>query len=370
MKNLVKITALLVTLAALISFTSCAKMEEFFGSDRPIIEKNPSGSLGTIEDVDPRTPGLYNFLLVREGVSKGKASSITVAQMSMRDGTLSMLHIPENLFINNGDTKSLGAIYEKEYARMNALGLPVSECELSAARALGVVLERDLAIPIDYHAVINEYALKSYVDLIGGVEINLPFEFTTNAGNTYKAGMRTLDGLTTFDFLNYDMFENTSSEFNAISEVLAGVHKKICSMLSAENISIHMVQAKPFFSTDIPTKDGYDIFFLRKLVTIEPTEWKVSILCTYPVSTADGEFEVVRYATALEQINTFFCAYVSPIRSSFEQTAESDKVLDSEKRMTDESQAILNNIYKSQTVLPSINTAEDAYLGKLVISQK
>ena len=370
MRNLVKITALLLAFAALLSFTSCAKMEEFFGSDRPVVEKNPDGSLGTIEDVDPRIPGLYNFLLVREGVNKGDAASFTVAQISMRDGTLSMLHIPENLFVNNGDTKALGAIYEKEYARVNALGLSKEECELSGARAVGVSLERDLAVPIDYHAVINENALKSYVDLIGGVEINLPFEFTTNAGNTYKAGVRTLDGNATFDFLNYDSFENTSSHFNAVSEVLSGVHKKICASLSAENISVHMVQAKPFFSTDLPTKDGYDIFFLRKLVTVKPTDWKVSILCTYPVSTSEGNFEVVRYATALEQINSFFKAYVAPVRASSEQTAESDKVFDPEKRMTDESQAILNNIYKSHTTLPSINTAEEIYLGKLIISQK
>ena len=166
------------------------------------------------------------------------------------------------------------------------------------------------------------------------------------------------------------MFEDTASKFGAVSEVLAGIHKKIRATLSSNNISIHMVQAKPFFSTDVPTKDGYDIFFLRKLVAIEPTSWKVSVLCTYPVSVSYGDFEVVRYATALEQINTFFNSYVDPIKSASEQTVETDKIFDGESRMTDESQAILNNIYKSQTSLPIVNTAEDVYLGKLVISQK
>ncbi|MBE6618583.1 MAG: LytR family transcriptional regulator [Ruminococcaceae bacterium] len=370
MRNLVKIIALLLVIAMAFTFVSCAKMNEFFGSDKPITDKSPSGSVGTIEDIDPRSPGLYNFLLIREGAKAGDMITMSVAQMSMRDGTLSILHIPENLFVNDGDTKSLGAIYEKEYSRVYALGMSVQECELSGARVVGDCLERDLAIPIDYHAVINEYALKSYVDLIGGVEINLPFEFTTNAGNTYKAGARTLDGDATFDFLNYDMFEDTASKFGAVSEVLAGIHKKIRATLSSNNISIHMVQAKPFFSTDVPTKDGYDIFFLRKLVAIEPTSWKVSVLCTYPVSVSYGDFEVVRYATALEQINTFFNSYVDPIKSASEQTVETDKIFDGESRMTDESQAILNNIYKSQTSLPIVNTAEDVYLGKLVISQK
>ena len=227
MKNLIKIIALLLTLAATLSFASCAKMEEFFGSERPIVQQNPDGTLGTISDMDPRIPGLYNFLLIREGATRGEVSTITVAQINIRDGALSMLHIPENLFVNDGDTKSLGAVYKKEYARKSALGLSRDECELSGAGEVGRILERDLLIPIDYNLVMDEGAIKSYVDLLGGVEISLPFDFTTNAGNTFKAGMRTLDGETTYDFLNYDMFENSESRCNALSEVLAGMHKKI-----------------------------------------------------------------------------------------------------------------------------------------------
>lgn len=370
MRNLVKIMSLILLTALLFSLSSCAKIEQFFGSEKPTDGDDHKDQNSLIGEIDPRVPGVYNFLLVREGKTAGNAETFTLAQMSLDDDSISMFHIPENLFVNYENAKSLGEIYEDEYARVLSLGMASDECEIAGAKAVSACLNANLALPIDYHIVMNKDAVKDYVDLLGGVEMSLPFAFTTDAGNTYPAGVRKLDGEAIVDFLGYDAFENTKSKLNAMSEFLAGIHKKITATLSAENISVHMVQAKPLMSTDLPTKDGYDIFFLRKLISIKPDAWKVSTLCTYPVSTSAGSFEVVRYTTALEQINTFLKVYLDPIKSNSEQISESDKVFDKDALLTDTAQPILNNIYKSQTTLPNVHTADDIYTGKLEISQK
>ncbi len=370
MKNLLKIISFVLLLSILLSFVGCSKLEEFFGSETED-ENVGTGNTGPlIQEIDPRMPGVYNFLVVSEGKTSGKAISFAVFQMSLADAELSVFQIPENLFVSEGEAKSIGEIYKKEYDRVHALGLTLNECELSGAKAVSSCLEANLSLPIDYHMVLSRDAFVNYVDLIQGVQVNLPFDFTTDEGNTYPAGVRTLDGKTAFNFVNYEFFKDIKSRFNAMREVIAGIHKNLTANLSSENISIHMVQAKPLLSTDLPTKDGYDIFFLRKLISISPSAWDVTELCTYPASIPAGDYSVMRYATALEQINSFLAIYKDPVKSNSETFGESDKVFDPQGKLNDPSQMIINTIYKSRTTLPIVYTAEEIYTGKLEISQK
>lgn len=371
MKKIVKILSLLLVMATLFSLASCAKLEEFFGGEDTDEDTDGTGNTGAlIGEIDPRVPGVYNFLMVSEGEKAGSALAFTVFQMSLSETSLSIFQIPKNLFVSDANAKSLEEIYKKEYDRISALGLTLGECELGGAKAVSACLEANLSLPIDYHMVLSKDAFVNYIDLIDGVEMNLPFDFTTDEGKTYSAGVRTLEGEAAFNFASYGFFADQKSQLNAMREVFAGIHKKLTAELSSENISIHMVQAKPLLSTDLPTKDGYDIFFLRKLIAVTPAAWSVTELCTYPASVASGNYEVIRYSTALEQLNTFLSIYKDPVKASTDAIGESDKVFDPEGKFNDPSQMIINTIYKSSTALPTVYTAEEVYTGKLEISQK
>ena len=370
MKIFLKISALLTVLALVLSVCRCAKLDEFFGSGNTGDDTPSDGTNEIVENIDPRVAGVYNFLLVREGTLFGDAALFTLVQMNLPESTLAFFHIPKNLFIRSEGATSLESVYENEYKRMMALGMGSHECELGGAKAVSACLSENLCLPVDFHMVVSSRSIKEYVDFLDGIEINLPFDFTSNEGNTYPAGMRKLDSTVLLDFLNYEYFENTSSEYWAFTEVLAAIHKRICASLSSENIAIHMVQAKPMFATDLPSRDGYDIFFLRKLISISSASWSVTGLCTYPVSIASGDYEIIRYATALEQFNTFLSIYEDPIKAHSDQLLEGDKVLDANKKLTDTSEAILDNIYRSRTKLPSVYTADDVYTGKLEITRK
>ncbi len=366
-----KIISLMLVFTMLFSCAGCAKLEEFFGSDENFDNNEISNEANELfGELDTRIPGVYNFLVVREGISAGDAKTFTLAQISFSENTLSLFHIPENLFVMGEKASSLGQVYEKEYSRVSSLGLTLSECELSGARAVSSCITEIFCLPVDYHIVLNKSAVVNCIDIIDGIEINLPFNFTTTAGLTYAAGVRKLDGNAVFDFVNYEFFDNEQSRLNAASEALAGFHKKLVSDISSETISLHMVQTKPHLSTDLPAKDGIDISFLRKLVSVSPQNWQITNLCTAPASTSSGDYEVVRYSAAYEQISSFFSIYYDDIKSNSDEISEDDLVFDRTEKLNDRSQMIVNVIYKSSAVVPDVYTAEQIYTGKLEIYQK
>lgn len=371
MRTVIKIFSLFLLLSLLVSLASCSKIEQFFGgnSDKDEIKDNGES---LVEKMGPRVPGVYNFLLVREKDKAGEAVSFLLCQMDLPDAEFSLVQIPEDLYIRADNAFSLGQIYSNGYDRARALGFSQNDCAVSAAKAAGEALEKNLMIPVDYHIVASREAVVNYVDLIEGLEINLPFNFTTSEGITYPAGVRTLEGKAIADFLEYDMFRDYDSELNAVRTVLASIQTELTTMLSSENISIRMVQAKPFFATDLPTRDGYDIFFLRKLIQISDENWNVTELCTSPVSTEDGDFRVIHYNTVLDQLNSYLSLYREPIKARFEDSEASDdvKILDPHGALTDPGNIILNSIYKASKRIPEVYSAAEIYVGALHIFEK
>ncbi len=367
-----KIISLMLIFAMLFSFAGCAKLEEFFGSDKKTDDDNIIGDSSILTDeLSSRIPGVYNFLVVREESTAGDAGAFMLAQINFSEKALSLFHIPENLFVVSENANSLGEIYEKEYKRVSSLGLTLNECELSGAKAVSTCITEIFCLPVDYHIVLNRAAVATCVDILGGIEINIPFTFTTSSGHTYTEGVKMLDGNSVFDFVNYDFFDSEQSKLNAASEALAYFHKKLVSVISSETISLYMVQAKPHLSTDLPAKDGCDISFLRKLISVSPENWQAANLCTAPASTSNGSYEVVRYSAAYEQISSFFNLSYDKIKSNSDSNiTEEDLVFDRDEKLCDASQMIVNAIYKSSTAAPAAYTADQIYAGRLEIYQK
>lgn len=359
MKIFTKILTALLAVSMLLSFSGCAKLQEFFGNEEEEIKQGED--IPGISESDPRKPGVYNFLLVREGRRLGTASSFVICEMDVSVPSMSFFQIPANLFINDSKATSLGELYDVSYDSASLSGLSDNESGLKAAKAVSTFVSENMCIPIDYHIVVSRTAMINYIDLIGGIEINLPFDFSTTAGITYKAGVRKLTGDASFDFVEYNFFRDTESQINAARTVLAGVHKKISAALSSETISIHMIQGKPLFATDVPSDNGYDIFFLRKLIAVTPENWKVANLCTTAASVEKGDFEVMHRTRALEQINSVLAFYNKGV---------SEEAFDAEHKFTNTEEKIINAIYKANKSLPEGYSAADIYAGRLQIFSK
>lgn len=359
MKIFTKILTLLLIISMLLSLSGCAKLREFFGSEKEDI--NTDEKVPTISESNPRKPGVYNFLLVREDRELGTAASFIICEMDVSLPSMSFFQIPANLFINDSKGTSLKQLYDVSYDSAAVSGLSENESALKAAKAVSTFISENMCIPIDYHIVVSSTAMAQYIDLIGGIKVNLPFTFITSAGITYQAGIRKITGTAAFDFAGYGFFRDTESQINAARTVLAGVHAKLSETLSSETISIHMIEGKSFFATDVPSDDGYDIFFLRKLIAVAPENWKIAALCTTTASTSNGDFEVMHRGRALEQINSVLAFYNNGV---------SEEAFDKELKFTNTAEKIINAIYKANKSLPESYSASDIYAGKLPIFSK
>ena len=359
MKIFVKIFTAFLVISMLISFSGCEKLKEFFVNQEDEIK--PDNTPVDDRESNQRKAGVYTFFLVREGRSLGTASSFIVCKMDVSVPSLSLFQIPANLLINDSKATSLGQLYDASYDSAFASGLSNSESTMNAAKAVSTFISENMAVPIDYHIVLSSTAMEEYIDLIGGIEINLPFSFTTNAGITYSSGSRKMSGDAAFDFVEYDFFRDTESQINAARAVLAGVHEKLSDTLSSETISVHMILGKPLFVTDVPSNDGHDIFFLRKLISVAPENWNAANLCTTSASIASGDFEVMHRTRSIEQINSFLKIYNNEI---------SEEQFDPELKFTNVDERIVNAIYKASKSLPESYSASDIYAGRLRIFSK
>ncbi|MBP3332666.1 MAG: LCP family protein [Clostridia bacterium] len=360
MKLFTKILSVILLISMLASFSGCEKIEEFFG-DEEEEDTKPGEETPSIGETDPRKPGVYTFLLVREGRTLGTAASFAVCEMDISIPSLSILQIPGNLLINDSKATSLAELYDASYDSALASNLSRDESTMNAAKAVSSFVSENMSVPIDYHLVLSKNSVEEYIDLIDGIEVDFPFTFTTTAGITYSAGVRKITGRAAYDFTEYQYFRDTESQINAERAVLAGVHAKLCETLSSENISVHMILGKPLLATDVPSDDGYDIFFLRKLIAVTPENWNVTNLCTTPASIASGDFEVMHRNRALEQINTFMKVYNNDVNEEF---------FDPELKFTNTNEKIVNAIYKANKSLPESYSAADIYAGRLRIFTK
>ncbi len=356
-----KITAICLLLAMLASFAGCAKLEEFFGSpddEEPLL---PGETVPPLSESDPRKPGVYTFFLVREEREEGRAASFVFCELDVSKPALSLFQIPKNLLVNDSKASSLEQLYNASYDSAKNSGLPENECALSAARAVGEMVNDHLSLPIDYHIVATADAVAEYIDLLDGLAITLPFSFTSSSGVTYEAKSQNLPGSATFDFLEYDYFSDFESEVNGARLVLAELHNAIRREVKSENLSVHMIQAKPMLVNDVPSKDGYDIFFLRRLIEVTPENWNIASLCTTTAALSSGSFEVMHRKSVLAQINTFL---------SFSSKEIVDEVFDAEKKFTNVDDKIVNAIYKADKSVPEAFSGIDISAGRLSIFSK
>lgn len=120
------------------------------------------------------------------GGKGGRSDTLMVATFNPEDKTMKLLSIPR-------DTRVW--IPEKEvYTKINhAFAYGGKELTIKT-------VEEFLNIPIDYYVTVNFEGFKNIVDILGGIEVNVPFDFKQNSDDRvaekleFKEGPMTLDG--------------------------------------------------------------------------------------------------------------------------------------------------------------------------------
>lgn len=136
-------------------------------------------------DKDPVSILMLGVENYSSGGQGGRADTIIVATLNPKDKSMKMLSIPR-------DTR----IYDEEaghYLKINSTYNEGKEHTIEA-------VENFLDIPIDYYVEVEFKGFKSIVDELGGVTVDVPFDFYEKSDDPergriyFKKGQQTLDG--------------------------------------------------------------------------------------------------------------------------------------------------------------------------------
>lgn len=167
--------------------------------------------------------GHTNILLLGVGGEGHEGSTLTdtmiVASIDHRDGNVSMLSIPRDLYVENdvvGWGTRLNGVYEFAYENVGSYD--------EAMDVTREQIEEIVGVDIHYYAMVDFSGFEDIVDAVGGVEITLegnfydPYFPAENATDEYpyepfflQAGTQTLTGE---EALKYARSRKTSSDFD------------------------------------------------------------------------------------------------------------------------------------------------------------
>lgn len=170
-------------------------MTDQFESYEPIEPIDGTGGAGNygngVQMEDPIKKNQMNVLLVGFDEGKSNTDVIIVASIDKEKGTLSMLQIPRDTFVDVGATGKINGV--------SALG----DKNLSPINRLVKVINQDFKLPIDYYITVDLEGFKDIVDAIGGIPIDIPQRIVYDNTSILEKGHTVLSGKQAEWFVRY-----------------------------------------------------------------------------------------------------------------------------------------------------------------------
>ncbi|MFD2617494.1 LCP family protein [Terrilactibacillus laevilacticus] len=141
--------------------------------------------------------GVFNVLLIgsdaRKGSSLGHTDSMVLIHANLNNHTYNMMSIPRDTRVKSdyGYTKLTSVQYISQAKKGTKQGI------IDAVKAVSNLT----GVPIHYYAETNYWGLQDMVNVLGGIDMNLPFKVTLthpwykeNKGKTFEAGTHSVNG--------------------------------------------------------------------------------------------------------------------------------------------------------------------------------
>lgn len=124
-----------------------------------------------------------------------------------------------------------------------------------AAMSMDTV-EKLLDIPINHYITINMEGIEALVDAVGGIEVNIPFEFTYE-GTTFPKGSQELDGELALKYsrMRYDDPNGDYGRQERQRQIITGVSKKVLSTNGLTNYQSILTTMGENVKTDLSFAD-------------------------------------------------------------------------------------------------------------------
>lgn len=129
---------------------------------------------------DPISVLLMGIEDYSSGGNKGRSDTIMVATFNPNDEKLKLLSIPRDTkveIIGKGTEEKINHAYANGGKKMTI-----------------ETVENFLEIPIDYYATVNFDAFKNIVDILGGITVDVPFDFQQNSDDRVAEKLQFFEG--------------------------------------------------------------------------------------------------------------------------------------------------------------------------------
>lgn len=339
----IKIISTMLCAVMLFTLTSCAVLDKIAGNieDKPTNETTNTPNNDNAPTLKYKRSDLkYSFLSVVEGFDEGTPAQLSYSVFDTANGTLNTLQIPTNTFISCGK-KTLGALFKESYntAKSDGRGAAVNY----ACETLMDMLEADMLLPCDYYIYFDKTSLSDLVNEIDGVNLRIPFDMRFPDTTLIRSGDTKLMGEDFWRVMSYGSYA-MGSELNAAKLLWTNVFYKLKESVSSDVLSLFMMDIRKNLYTSIPKTNGVDIFFLRKLLSLDNELYKFASADVQSIVEGGTELSVICKNTFLEKVNTFLTIYETDIKS---------EDFDTQLRFSDSASMTVNDAYNS-TIAPTV----------------
>ncbi|WP_262316909.1 LCP family protein [Lacticaseibacillus parakribbianus] len=181
--------------------------------------------------------------------ARGRTDTMIVVTVNPQTKTTTMVSVPR-------DTMSQmigydGVNIQKINAAYNIGG---SDMAVNTVSAL-------LNLPIQHYALVNMGGMEKVVDAVGGVDVDVPFDFD-NAGYAFKKGAMHLDGKKALAYvrMRYDDPKGDYGRTARQRQVITGILKAAPSFKSLTNFKTLLTQVENNFRSSMTFDDMLNLF--------------------------------------------------------------------------------------------------------------
>lgn len=191
--------------------------------------------------IETATAAQVNFLIVGMDDAWSGSDVIMLASLNIDEGSLRILQIPRDTYINRENSKNhkLNSVFASAIAEAHKSGQKDSQAIQTASRALVAFLQTNLGVPIDHYVTLRTGGLRAIVDAVGGVTVNVPRDidyddYSQNLHIHLKAGKQVLTGETAEQFVRFRSGYLTADygRMDAQKLFLAALFRKVKSEFS------------------------------------------------------------------------------------------------------------------------------------------
>ena len=362
----IAIIAVAMIIVALTFFYKPSLDDEVPWSEGPSETTNQSGDVpvGPVTgDEYVRNQHLTNFLVLGRDRVANLTDVIMVVQFDTKNHAVNIMQIPRDTY----------AYHDSSYHKMNGLYshyMVQNDYKVKASMEDVVsYVQNNFNIKIDYYVLMNLDAFVQIVDLIGGVEIDVPsdmyyYDEAQDLLIDLKKGKQTLTGEEAEGFVRFrsGWLSADAGRVDAQKLFLAAFFKQFKEKISISMIDNMVNQVFKNITTDMTVQDI--VYYAKEALSIDIAKTKFVSLPTGDARenvTSGQWYTILNRRATLDAINEYFNVYSKDI---------DDSIFDAMRVLTNKDKSHINEYYIAEGQSAAVTSMDDVISGGINIPAK